>query len=72
MVATEFLEQLRQQREQLGMPLEVLAAKAGVPAELHIYEKGPHGVGLAQKDPVLSGWSTCLSGWLKSRGLQTK
>ncbi len=46
--------------------------KAKVPAELHIYEKGPHGVGLAQKDPVLSGWSTCLVGWLKTRGLLTK
>jgi acetyl esterase/lipase len=46
--------------------------KAKVPAELHIYEKGKHGVGLAPGDPVLSGWSTCLAGWLKTRGLLTK
>jgi acetyl esterase/lipase len=46
--------------------------KAKVPAELHIYEKGKHGVGLAPNDPVLSGWSTCLSGWFKTRGLLTK
>src|SRR6185295_10693674 len=30
--------------------------KAGVPAEMHIYERGPHGVGLAQTDEALSTW----------------
>ena len=44
--------------------------KAGVPAELHIYEQGPHGVGLAQKDPVLSSWPARLADWLKVRGLR--
>jgi acetyl esterase/lipase len=39
--------------------------KAGVPAELHIYERGPHGVGLAPKDPVLSSWPERLADWLK-------
>src|SRR5271165_6419643 len=29
-----------------------------VPAEMHIFERGPHGVGLAQKDPALSVWPT--------------
>jgi len=43
--------------------------KAGVPAELHIYERGPHGVGLAPKDPVLSSWPPRLADWLKLRGL---
>jgi acetyl esterase/lipase len=43
--------------------------KAGVPAELHIYERGPHGVGLAQKDPALSTWPARLADWLKLRGL---
>ena len=43
--------------------------KAKVPAELHIYEKGPHGVGLAPKDPVLSTWGQRLEDWLKGRGL---
>jgi acetyl esterase/lipase len=42
--------------------------KAGVPAELHIYEKGVHGVGLAQKDPVLASWPDRLVDWLKARG----
>jgi acetyl esterase/lipase len=43
--------------------------KAGVPAELHIFEKGPHGVGLDLKDPVLGEWPTLLANWLRSRGL---
>ena len=39
--------------------------KAGVPAELHIYQHGPHGVGLAQKDPILSSWPQRLADWLR-------
>jgi acetyl esterase/lipase len=43
--------------------------KAGVPAEMHIYEKGPHGVGLAQTDEALSTWPGRLADWLRGRGL---
>jgi acetyl esterase/lipase len=43
--------------------------KAGVPAEIHIYEKGPHGVGLAQTDEALSSWPARLADWLRGRGL---
>jgi acetyl esterase/lipase len=43
--------------------------KNGVSAELHIYEHGVHGVGLAQSDPVLSTWPGRLESWLKGRGL---
>jgi acetyl esterase/lipase len=43
--------------------------KAGVPAELHIYEPGGHGVGLAARDPVLSSWPDRLAAWLRGRGL---
>jgi acetyl esterase/lipase len=43
--------------------------KAGVPAELHIYEQGRHGVGLAPTDAVLSSWSARLADWLRIRGL---
>lgn len=39
----------------------------GVPAEMHIYEKGPHGVGLYGGDPVLGTWSGLLDNWLRSR-----
>jgi acetyl esterase/lipase len=39
--------------------------KAGVPAEMHIFERGPHGVGLAMDDPSLSEWSRLLTNWLR-------
>ena len=42
---------------------------AGVPAEMHIYQEGRHGVGLAQKDPVLSTWPARLKDWLQVRGI---
>ena len=43
--------------------------QAKVPAELHIYEPGPHGVGLAPSHPVLKRWPETLAGWLQTRGL---
>ena len=43
--------------------------KAGVPAEMHIYERGPHGVGLANTDEALSTWPQRLADWLRVRGL---
>lgn len=46
--------------------------KAGVPAEMHIFEKGPHGVGLDLGDPVLGQWPTLLANWMRARGLLRK
>ncbi len=43
--------------------------KAGVPAELHIYERGGHGFGLAHDDPVLASWPRRCADWLRRRGL---
>ena len=43
--------------------------RASVPAELHIFEKGVHGVGLANDDKALSEWSTLLANWLRGRGI---
>ncbi|MBZ5581336.1 MAG: alpha/beta hydrolase [Acidobacteriia bacterium] len=43
--------------------------KAGVPAELHIFEKGPHGVGLDLQDPALGMWPVLMTNWLRGRGL---
>jgi acetyl esterase/lipase len=43
--------------------------KNHVPAEMHIFVHGPHGVGLAQKDPALSVWPTLLANWFRTRGL---
>jgi acetyl esterase/lipase len=45
---------------------------AKVPAEMHIFENGPHGVGLALGDPALSAWPVLLTNWLRGRGLLTK
>lgn len=43
--------------------------RAGVPAELHVYAHGKHGVGLAPSDPVLSSWPARLADWLRVREL---
>ena len=43
--------------------------KAGVPAEMHIFERGPHGVGLALRDPALGMWPELLANWFRERGL---
>ena len=57
-----------------GVPVEnsvlfyLALRKAGVPAEMHIYEQGPHGVGLALFDPILSAWSRQLEPWLRLHG----
>lgn len=50
----------------------VALRNAGVPAELHIYEKGPHGVGLAPADRELSTWPDRMLGWMRGRGLLEK
>jgi acetyl esterase/lipase len=43
--------------------------RAGVPAELHVFEKGPHGVGLANDHEALAPWSVLLATWLRGRGV---
>jgi acetyl esterase/lipase len=43
--------------------------KAGVPTEMHIFEKGPHGVGLGGMDPALEEWPRLLQNWFRTRGL---
>ena len=58
-----------------GVPVEnsvrffLALRKARVPAEMHVFENGPHGVGLALSDPALSHWPTLLLNWLRARGL---
>lgn len=60
--------------EDAGVPPENSMAfysalrKAGVPAELHIYEKGPHGVGLAKTIPGANTWPDCCREWMRSHG----
>jgi len=43
--------------------------KAKVPAEMHLFENGAHGLGLALEDPALGLWPTLLANWLRGRGL---
>ncbi|WP_420381799.1 alpha/beta hydrolase [Novosphingobium sp.] len=45
----------------------LIAAK--VPAELHIFAKGRHGMGLGMTDPALSVWPTLLQNWLDGLGM---
>jgi acetyl esterase/lipase len=59
--------------EDKGVPVEnslvffrALVA-VGVPAELHAYEKGRHGLGLALDVPGTSNWSNELLAWMKQR-----
>ena len=42
--------------------------KEGVPVEMHLYEHGKHGLGLAKNDPEVSTWPGLLSNWLKMHG----
>ncbi len=64
--------------EDKGVPAEnsvyfyLALRKAGVPAEMHIYERGPHGVGLAHTDLALSSWPARLAQWMAGRGLLSK
>jgi acetyl esterase/lipase len=60
--------------EDTGVPVENALAfytacrKHKVPAEMHIYQFGPHGVGLAPGDPALSTWKDRLHDWLRGSG----
>lgn len=40
---------------------------SGVPFELHLYEKGGHGYGLAENDPILRTWPARCAEWLHAR-----
>lgn len=57
-----------------GVPVEntmLFAAalrQAGVPFEVHIYEQGPHGFGLAPANPILASWAERCADWLSLRG----
>lgn len=42
--------------------------RAGVPAEIHIFEQGHHGSGLGVGNPQLSMWPVLLQNWLHLNG----
>jgi acetyl esterase/lipase len=60
--------------EDAGVPYEnsllfaTALRKAGVPHEMHIYERGSHGFGLAASDSVLSSWPARCADWLRLHG----
>jgi acetyl esterase/lipase len=41
--------------------------KANIPAELHIFEQGRHGLGLAETKPGAQHWPTLCKAWLQVR-----
>ncbi|MEN6406245.1 MAG: alpha/beta hydrolase [Thermoguttaceae bacterium] len=43
--------------------------RAGVPAEMHIYQTGRHGLGLACDIPGTSSWPDRLKDWMRTRKL---
>lgn len=43
--------------------------RSGVPAELHVFEKGRHGVGLAEGLAGTDQWPALCQHWLKARGI---
>jgi acetyl esterase/lipase len=46
--------------------------KAGVPAELHLFEKGPHGFGTAPGLGPTSDWPARLEAWMRAHGWLTR
>lgn len=43
--------------------------RAGVPAELHLYREGAHGIGLEPNHGPMSDWPARCAEWLAARGL---
>jgi hypothetical protein len=41
--------------------------RAGVPAELHVYQHGGHGLGLARDVPGTSDWPQRCQAWIEGR-----
>ena len=41
---------------------------AGVPVEMHLFQHGAHGAGLAPGNPMLSAWPDLLIKWMRERG----
>lgn len=46
--------------------------RAGVPAELHVYQRGQHGIGLGRKIPGSGTWPERCEDWMRNRGLLGK
>jgi acetyl esterase/lipase len=51
-----------------SVALYAALTKAGVPAELHVYERGGHGYGMRKGPNPVSSWPARCADWLKTRG----
>ena len=43
--------------------------RAGVPAEMHLYREGPHGIGLRPGNGPMSDWPARCAEWMAAKGL---
>lgn len=46
-------------------------SRCGVPFDLHVYEKGIHGLGLAEDDAHVRRWTEECGSWLKRQGFRS-
>lgn len=52
-----------------ALGLATALSRADVPHELHVYPRGPHGLGLAQDAGAVAGWTAACLRWLGDQGL---
>ena len=55
-----------------SMAFAAALRKNGVPFEFHLYEQGPHGVGLAPTNPYIASWAARCADWLGLHGFLKK
>jgi acetyl esterase/lipase len=61
--------------EDKGVPAEnsvqfyLALRRAGVPGELHVFQRGQHGIGLGRDVPGTSAWPGLCEAWMRNRGL---
>lgn len=58
-----------QDRSIASAELYIKLKRAGVPAELHIYESGGHGYGLRPTGQPVTGWNHVMADWMKQIGV---
>jgi acetyl esterase/lipase len=64
--------------EDTGVPPEnsvlfyLALRKARVPAELHVFEKGQHGLGLGRQGQAFAHWPQLCGAWMQGRGILKK
>ena len=58
-------------KKNLEFALDALASLSA-PAELHIYEKGPHGLGLGKGGFAFASWPERCAAWMRARQILNK